>query len=77
MVLNEGSLTATLNALAAESTEFLCAMMRIPSVRGNEDPVKRMVTEPMRKLRTSTELMQIPGSFTDDPLQLAAARTHV
>jgi len=68
MPLEEKIVNEALSSLAAESREFLCDMIRIPSVRGNEGPVNRLVAERMRGLCTGAELMQIPESFKDDPL---------
>ena len=68
MPIEEKSVNEALNSLAGESTAFLCDMIRIPSVRGNEGPVNRLVAERMKELCTGVELMQIPESFKDDPL---------
>jgi acetylornithine deacetylase/succinyl-diaminopimelate desuccinylase-like protein len=68
MPLDEKSIRSTIDLLAGDSTEFLCDMIKIPSTRGNEGPVNRLVAERMKGLCADVELMQIPESFKDDPL---------
>ncbi len=68
MPLEEHIVSETIESLAGETTEFLCDLIRIPSIRGNEGPVNRLVAERMKDLCTDAELMQIPESFKDDPL---------
>jgi acetylornithine deacetylase len=68
MPLERALVRTTLDSLAAESVEFLCDLIRIPSTRGNEGPVNRLVAERMKDLCTGAALMQIPESFKDDPL---------
>jgi acetylornithine deacetylase len=68
MPLDEKIINDAIESLTAETTGFLCDLIRIPSVRGNEGPVNRLVAERMKGLCTRAELMQIPESFTDDPL---------
>lgn len=68
MPLEEKLVHEAVESLAGETTGFLCDLIRIPSVRGNEGPVSRLVAERMKGLCTDAELMQIPESFKDDPL---------
>ncbi len=68
MPLQQNIVNEVLDAIAGEATGFLCDMIRIPSMRGVEGPVNRLVAERMKKLCTHTELMQIPESFKEDPL---------
>ena len=68
MPLEENIVNEAIDSLVGETTEFLCDMIRIPSTRGNEGPVNRLVAERMKELCTVAELMQIPESFQDDPL---------
>jgi acetylornithine deacetylase len=68
MAVDERIVRRAIDLLAGESTEFLCDMIRIPSTRGNEGPVNRLVAERMKGLCTDVELMQIPETFKDDPL---------
>ena len=68
MPLDEKIIRRTIDLLAGDSTEFLCDMIRIPSTRGNEGPVNRLVAERMKGLCADVELMQLPESFKDDPL---------
>ncbi len=68
MPLDNQILNETIDALAGETTDFLCDLIRIPSIRGNEGPVNRLVAERMKGLCTNVELMQIPESFKDDPM---------
>ncbi len=68
MPLEERIINEAIDSLAGETTEFLCDLIRIPSVRGNEGPVNRLVAERMRDFCTDAELMQIPESFKDDPM---------
>lgn len=67
MPLEENTVNQVIESLSGETTEFLCDLIRIPSTRGNEGPVNRLVAERMRNLCTHSELMQIPESFKDDP----------
>lgn len=59
---------AVIDTLADESVRFLCDMIRLPSTRGNEGPVNRLVHSRMKDLCSRADLMQIPESFKDDPL---------
>ena len=59
---------AVIETLAEESVRFLCDMIRIPSTRGNEGPVNRLVHSRMKELCSRADLMQIPESFKEDPL---------
>jgi len=68
MPLDENTINEAIDSLAGDTTEFLCDLIRIPSTRGNEGPVNRLVAERMKDLCTDAELMQIPESFKDDPL---------
>jgi acetylornithine deacetylase/succinyl-diaminopimelate desuccinylase-like protein len=68
MPLEENIVNGAIGSLAGETTEFLCDLIRIPSMRGNEGPVNRLVADRMKGLCTNAELMQIPESFKDDPL---------
>jgi acetylornithine deacetylase len=68
MPLDAALVGSTIDALAGESVDFLCDLVCIPSTRGNEGPVSRLVAERMRDLCTDAALMQIPESFKDDPL---------
>ena len=68
MPLEGNIVNKAIDSLAGETTEFLCDLIRIPSMRGNEGPVNRLVADRMKGLCTNAELMQIPESFKDDPL---------
>lgn len=68
MPLEKNAVNEAVDSLSGDTTEFLCDLIRIPSTRGNEGPVNRLVAERMRHLCTHAELMQIPESFKDDPL---------
>jgi acetylornithine deacetylase len=68
MPLEENIVNEAIDSLAGATTDFLCDLIRIPSTRGNEGPVNRLVAERMKELCTDTELMQIPESFKNDPL---------
>jgi acetylornithine deacetylase len=68
MSLEENIVKEAIDSLAGETMEFLCDLIRIPSMRGNEGPVNRLVADRMKALCTNAELMQIPESFKDDPL---------
>jgi hypothetical protein len=76
MPLEENIVNEAIDSLAGETTEFLCDMIRIPSTRGNEGPVNRLVAERMKELCTDAELIQIPESFKDDPLYSWPAHRH-
>jgi acetylornithine deacetylase len=66
--LEERLVNEAIDSLAGETTEFLCDLIRIPSTRGNEGPVNRLIAERVKGLCTNIQLMQIPESFTNDPL---------
>ncbi len=68
MPIEKNAVDEAIHSLSRESAEFLCDLIRIPSTRGNEGPVNRLVAERMGDLCTQAELMQIPESFKDDPL---------
>jgi acetylornithine deacetylase len=68
MPLDPKLVKKTIDSLSRDTTEFLCDLIRIPSVRGSEGPANRLVAEHMKELCTEVELMQIPESFKDDPL---------
>jgi hypothetical protein len=59
---------AVMDSLADETVRFLCDLIRIPSMRGNEGPVSRLLHSRMKDLCTHARLMPIPNSFKDDPL---------
>lgn len=67
MQLTQDRINDAMDVLAGETTDLLCDLIRLPSTRGNEGPVNRLVAERMGGLCTASELMQIPESFKDDP----------
>jgi acetylornithine deacetylase len=50
-----------------DTVAFLSEIMRIPSLRGNEGPVNRLIHDRLRTFCTRAELMPIPESFVEDP----------
>jgi len=67
MMTDVDNLDTVLGTLVGESVEFLSEMIRIPSTRGNEGPVNRLIHERLGPLCSRAELMQIPDSFMQDP----------
>ena len=67
MNLSERTLLAVLDRLLPDATDFLGRLISIPSVRGGEGPVNRLVHQVMGPLCDTATLMQIPESFKDDP----------
>lgn len=53
--------------LVQEMTEFLFDLIRIPSLRGKEGPVNRLIHQKMKDYCDEADLMQIPESFKQDP----------
>jgi acetylornithine deacetylase len=68
MQIDSKQLDSAIDALTADTADFLCDLIRIPSTRGNEGPVSRLVHDRLRDCCTRAELMPIPASFTQDPL---------
>ncbi len=67
MLLPEKKIDEVLNALTNETIEFLFDLIRIPSTRGKEGPVNRLIYEKIKGYCDKAELMQIPESFKNDP----------
>lgn len=58
----------TLKKLTGSTIDFLSELIKIPSTRGNEGPVNRLIHSIMRNYCDDADLMQIPESFKEDPL---------
>jgi acetylornithine deacetylase len=67
MPLDGASLDRAIRARVEETVAFLCDIIRIPSVRGKEGPVNRLIHDRLQNFCSRAELMQIPESFADDP----------
>jgi acetylornithine deacetylase len=67
MSIDGAALDRALSGHLEESVGFLCDLIRIPSTRGHEGPVNRLIHDRARTLCSRAELMQIPESFPDDP----------
>jgi len=61
------SIDRVLDALTGDAVQFLCDLIRIPSTRGNEGPVNRLVHSRLKEFCTTAELMPIPDGFRSDP----------
>jgi acetylornithine deacetylase len=68
MQIDSKHLDSAIDSLTTETVDFLCDLIRIPSTRGNEGPVSRLVHEKLKDFCSTAELMPIPASFTQDPL---------
>ena len=60
-------LDETMLRLMPETAAFLMEMINIPSTRGKEGPVNRLIHARMKKYANQAQLMQIPESFKEDP----------
>jgi acetylornithine deacetylase len=67
MIIDVDNLDSLLGTLVGESVNFLSEMIRIPSTRGHEGPVNRLIHERLKPLCSRADLLQIPDSFMDDP----------
>ena len=56
-----------IDLLTNETIDFLFELIRIPSTRGDEGPVNKLIFEKLHKYCDKAELMQIPESFKNDP----------
>jgi acetylornithine deacetylase len=65
--IDERTLEGALGLHLEETVAFLCDIIRIPSVRGKEGPVNRLIHDRLARYCTRAELMQIPPTFTLDP----------
>ena len=50
-----------------ELTDFLCQLIRFPTIRGNEGEAQRFIYETFQPLVEETKLVPIPESITEDP----------
>lgn len=67
MSIDRAALDHALGAHMVDTVAFLCDLIRIASVRGNEGPVNRLIHDRLRAFCSRAELMQIPESFVEDP----------
>lgn len=67
MSIDGTALDRALRAHLEDTVEFLCDLIRIPSLRGNEGPVNRVIHDRLHAFCSRAELMQIPDSFVEDP----------
>jgi len=65
MVLKTEDINRIIHGLSGEMAQFLCDLIRIPSVRGNEGPANKLVHSVMKPLCDEALLMQIPESFKE------------
>jgi acetylornithine deacetylase/succinyl-diaminopimelate desuccinylase-like protein len=61
------ALDRALRAHLEDTVAFLCDLIRIPSMRGHEGPVNRVIHDRLHAFCTRAELLQIPASFVEDP----------
>jgi len=50
-----------------DAVGFLSELIRVPSMRGGEGPVNRMIHDRLHPFCSGAELMQIPETFPEDP----------
>ncbi len=67
MAMDDATLDRGLKAHTEDAVTFLCDLIRIPSLRGKEGPVSRLIHDRLRGFCSRAELMHIPASFTEDP----------
>ncbi len=67
MPLDGTALERAVRAHVDDTIAFLCDIIRIPSVRGKEGSVIRMIHDHLHSFCSRAELMQIPESFVEDP----------
>ncbi len=65
--LEENEINRILEGLKEDTVNFLCDLIRIPSTRGLEGPVARLIYNKFLNIIDKAELMTIPESFTSDP----------
>jgi len=63
-----GRFDSVIDSLVDDTVRFLCDLIRIPSTRGHEGPVNRLVQSRLKEYCSSADLMPIPESFKNDPL---------
>jgi acetylornithine deacetylase len=67
MPLDGATLDRAIQAHVEDAVAFLCDIIRIPSMRGKEGPVNRLIHDRLHAFCSRAELMQIPESFVEDP----------
>lgn len=67
MSVDPMALQKALAAHRQEATELLCELIRIPSTRGGEGPVNRLLHSRLQGIADECDLLPIPESITEDP----------
>jgi len=66
-LMDTKTIEAAVNNNLGAAVDLLCDLIRIPSVRGNQQEIGRFLKPRAEKLADSAELVVVPDSLMDDP----------